>query len=79
VVRVIMLALSLSPASSGQAMPVSPTPVPDNMVLTVRQACGAGYQRVAGRCARNTTVRHYRRGVRRCAAGLRLVDGRCIP
>src|SRR5262245_47863613 len=52
---------------------VEPIQVPDNIVVTVRQACGAGYQRVVGRCVRNTAVRHYRRGIRRCAAGLCLV------
>jgi len=79
VARIIVFAFILSLASSVQAMPVSPLPTPDNIVVTVRQACGAGYQRVAGRCVRNTSVRHFRRAVRRCAAGLRLVDGKCIP
>jgi hypothetical protein len=47
VVRIIVFAFTLSLASSVQAMPVSPLQTPDNMVVTVRQACGVGYQRVA--------------------------------
>jgi hypothetical protein len=72
--RLIVLAFALSLASSVQSMPLAPLQQPDDMVVTVREACGAGYQRVAGRCVRDTAVRTYRR----CAAGLRLVNGRCI-
>jgi hypothetical protein len=78
-VRLITFAFALSLASSAQAMPVSPLQTPDNNVVTVRQGCGIGYQRVAGRCVRNASVRHFRRVVRKCAAGLRMVDGKCIP
>jgi hypothetical protein len=72
--RPIVLAFALSLASSVQAMPLAPLQQPDDMVVPVREGCGAGYQMVAGRCVRNTAVRSYRR----CAAGLRLVNGRCI-
>jgi hypothetical protein len=77
-VRVIIVAFTLSLASSVQAMPVSPLQATDSMVVTVRGGCGVGYERVAGRCVRNTDVRHFRRAVRRCARGLRYVDGQCI-
>jgi hypothetical protein len=79
VLKIVVFAFILSLASSVQAMPVSSLQTPDNIVVTVRQGCGIGYQRIAGRCMRNPTVRHFRRIVRRCAAGLRLVNGRCIP
>jgi hypothetical protein len=69
-----VLGFALSLASSVQAMPLAPLQQTDDMVVTVREGCGAGYQRVAGRCVRNTAVRRYTR----CAAGLRLINGRCI-
>jgi hypothetical protein len=78
VVKITVLGLALFLTTSVEAMPASSLQTPDNMVTTIREGCGAGYQRVAGRCVRNTGVRHFRRAVRRCAAGLRLVDGRCI-
>jgi hypothetical protein len=79
VFRLIVFTFILSLASSVQAMPVSPVQTPDNVVVKVRQGCGAGYQRIAGRCVRNASVRHFRRIVRRCPGGLRLVDGKCTP
>jgi hypothetical protein len=78
VVRVIIVALTLSLASVVHAMPVSPVQAPDSLVTSARARCGIGFQRVAGRCVRNTAVRHFRRSVRRCARGLRRVNGRCI-
>jgi hypothetical protein len=73
-IRTLVLAFALSFASSAQAVPRAPLQQPGDMVVTVRKACGAGYQRVGERCVRNTAVRNFRR----CAAGLRLVNGRCI-
>jgi len=73
--RLILVAFSLAPASSTEAMPLrpqQPASQPDEMVTLVREACGPGMQRVNGVCRRNTTVR------RACAAGLRLVNSRCI-
>jgi hypothetical protein len=64
VVRVIIVAFTLSLASSVQAMPVSPVQGTDNMVVTVRGGCGISYQRVAGRCVRNTAAHHFRRAAR---------------
>lgn len=74
----VALALSVALASSTQAMPTAPIQQPDPIVTTVRAGCGVGFQRIRGVCVRNTTTRQVRRAVRRCAAGLRLVDGRCI-
>ena len=65
-VRVIIVAFTLSLASSVQAMPV-PVQATDSMVVTVRVGCGVGFQRVAGRCVRNTAVRHFRHDFRRAA------------
>jgi hypothetical protein len=73
-VRLAGLALALSIGTSAQAMPLVAPLQPDGMVVVVRQACGVGFQRVGGRCVRNTAVRT----VRRCAGGLRLIGGRCI-
>jgi hypothetical protein len=72
--RLIALAFILSISASVHAMPVVSIQQSDDMVVTVRQGCGAGFQRVGNRCVRNTAVRTFRR----CAAGLRLVNGRCI-
>jgi len=75
-VRVIIVAFTLSLASSVQAMPV-PVQATDSMVVTVRTGCGVGFQRVAGRCVRNTAVRQFRRSARRCERRLRR-NGQCI-
>jgi hypothetical protein len=42
----------------------------DDMVITVREACGAGMHRVHGRCVGTPARRHARRAIRRCAAGM---------
>ena len=55
-------------------MPIATLQQSDDMIVVVREACGVGYQRVGARCVRNVAAR----AVRRCAAGLRLVNGRCI-
>jgi len=48
-------------------MPLTPLHQPsDGIVTQARAACGLGYQRRAGVCVRNTTVRRTRRAVRRC-------------
>jgi len=73
-IRLIALAFALSIGASAHAMPLVSIQQSDDMVVTVREGCGAGFQRVGGRCVRNTAVRTFRR----CAGGLRLVNGRCI-
>jgi hypothetical protein len=66
-IRMVALAFTLAFASAAQAMPVPPPlQVPESLVTQVRQACGVGFQRRAGVCVRNTTVRRTRRAVRRC-------------
>ena len=64
--RLIVVALALTLASSAQAVPRAPVQQPGDMVITIREACGAGMHRVNGVCV--TT--HARRAARRCAAGV---------
>ena len=59
--RIIAVVFAFALASSAQAMPLAPIQQPDNMVTTVRTACGAGFHRVNGVCVRNTTARAVRR------------------
>jgi hypothetical protein len=63
-------AFALTLATSAQAaplMPLAPLHQPsDGIVTQARAACGLGYQRRAGVCVRNTTVRRTRRAIRRC-------------
>jgi len=72
--RIILVALALALASSAQAVPLAPVQQPEDLVTTVREACGAGMHRVNGVCVRTPA----RRQAARCAAGLRYVGGRCI-
>ena len=44
------------------------------LVLQVREACGVGFTRVNGVCVRTPA----RAAARRCAAGMRVVGGRCV-
>ena len=53
-IRPLVLTFALSLTSSVRAVPLAPLQQPDDMVVTVREACGAGYQRVGGRCVCNT-------------------------
>jgi len=69
-IRVIAVAFALALASSAQAMPATPLQQSDDMVINVREACGAGMHRVNGRCVGTPARRHARRAVRRCAAGV---------
>jgi hypothetical protein len=64
--RSIAVVFVLTLASSAQALPPAPLHQPDEMVIEVREACGAGMHRVNGVCV--TT--HARRAARRCAAGV---------
>ncbi len=68
--RLIAIAFALTLASSVQAMPLAPLYQPDELVIMVREACGAGMHRVGGVCVRNVAARHARRAVRRCARGV---------
>ena len=69
-IRLIAVAFALALASSAQAMPPVALQQSDEMVIQVREACGAGMHRVHGRCVGTPARRHARRAVRRCAAGV---------
>jgi len=64
--RLIVVAFALTLASSAQAVTRAPVQQPGDLVITIREACGAGMHRVNGVCV--TT--HARRSARRCAAGV---------
>ena len=64
--RLIAIGFALMLASSAQAMPVAPLQQPDDVVITVREACGAGMHMVNGTCVRT----HARRAASRCARGV---------
>jgi len=53
-------------ATSAQAMPLAPLRQPGDMLIQVREACGAGMHRVNGVCITTPA----RRAARRCAAGV---------
>ena len=65
-IKLIAVAFALTLASLAQAMPVAPIQHPDDMVITVRQACGAGMHMVNGTCIRT----HARRAASRCVRGV---------
>jgi hypothetical protein len=62
----IIVAIALVLTSSVQALPLGPVQMPDDMVIKVREACGAGMHRVNGVCIRTAA----RRGASRCARGV---------
>jgi hypothetical protein len=64
--RLIAFAFALNLVSFAQAMPLVPLHQPDEMVTTVREACGAGMHMVNGTCVRT----HARRATSRCARGV---------
>lgn len=63
-IRLIAIAFALALASSAQAMPLAPLQA-DEMVITVRDGCGAGRHRVDGVCVRNRAARVVHRKARR--------------
>ena len=65
-IRWIVVAVALMLAWSVQAMPLAPLQMPDDAVIKVREACGAGMHRVNGVCVRTAA----RRGASRCARGV---------
>ena len=64
--RLIAFAFALTLASLAQAMPLAPLHQPDEVVVQVREACGAGMHMVTGTCVRT----HARRAASRCARGV---------
>jgi hypothetical protein len=65
--KVIAITFALAFVSSAQAVPLAPLQQGgDDLIVTVRQACGAGMHRVGGACVRTAA----RRAARRCATGM---------
>jgi hypothetical protein len=64
--KFIVLAFALTLASSAQAMPLAPLQQLDEVVINIREACGAGMHMVNGVCVRT----HARRATSRCARGV---------
>ena len=66
-IRLAFVTVALVLASSAQAMPPVTLQHPDEIVIQVREACGAGMRRTAnGNCIRTPT----RRAASRCARGV---------
>ena len=65
-IRWIVVAAALMLAPSVQAVPLAPLQMPDDVVIKVREACGAGMHRVNGVCIRTAA----RRGASGCARGV---------
>jgi hypothetical protein len=63
--RLIAAAFALTLASSAQALPPVSLLQPDQLVIPVREACGAGMHMVNGVCVRT----HARRAASRCVRG----------
>ena len=61
--RLIALVFALAIGTSAQAMSLTLSPQPDDMITRVRQACGAGMHMVNGRCVTTPARRHVRRDV----------------
>jgi len=64
-IRLIAFGLALTLVSAAQAMPPVPLQQPDELVVKVRDGCGAGMRRTAG----GVCVR-YRRGTAYCPRGV---------
>lgn len=64
--KLIAVAFALTLASLAQAMPVAPLQQPNEMIITVREACGPGLHRVNGVCIRTPA----RRAASRCVRGV---------
>jgi len=77
-IRLIALVFTFVGATSAQAMTIAPAHQPDNMLIQVRDACGAGMHRVNGRCVSTPARRQVRRVARDCGAGMQVVNGRCV-
>ncbi len=63
--RFLAIAFALTFATAVQAMPRAPVQS-DDIIVKVREACGAGMHRVNGVCVRTPA----RRGASRCARGV---------
>ena len=63
--RIIVVLCALGFIAAAQAMPRAPLQQPDDLIIKVREACGAGMHMVNGVCVRTAA----RRAARRCAVG----------
>ena len=68
--RLAVVAFTLTLASSAVAFTPAPLQQQNDMVIQVREACGAGMHRVNGVCVRTPARRNASRAVRRCATGM---------
>lgn len=68
--RLVVFACALTLASAAQAITPAPLQQRSDMVIQVREACGAGMHRVNGVCVRTAARRNAGRAVRRCATGM---------
>ena len=66
-IRLIAVAFLVAIAAPAQAMPRPVVQQPDSIVITVREACGAGMHCVNGVCVR-TPARRQQPGARRACA-----------
>jgi len=67
---------ALAVATSAEAMAPEPLPQVGGIMTQVAIAAGLGMTRREGVCVARTTIRHCRRGVRRCAYSHAGVCGR---
>jgi hypothetical protein len=65
-IRLFAVAFALTLATSALAMPRAPLQQSGDMVIQVREACGAGMHYVNGHCVRTPA----RRAASRCARGV---------
>jgi hypothetical protein len=68
--RLVVLVCALTLASATLAFTPAPVQKPSDIVIQVREACGAGMHRVNGICVRTAAHRNAGRAVRRCATGM---------
>jgi hypothetical protein len=62
-IRLIAVVFASAIATSAQAMSLAPLHQPDNIIMQVRQGCGAGMHMINGRCVTTSARRHVRRDV----------------
>ena len=73
--KLFVMTIALLTTTSAYAMSPLIRHETSNMVIQVREGCGAGRVRVNGICVARTTIRHARRENRRCR---RWDAGHCV-
>jgi hypothetical protein len=61
-IKLATIAVTLAVISVAQAAPIAPVQQPDNLTITVREGCGAGFTMVNGSCVRTAARAAARRG-----------------